>query len=213
MSDNKTVFETLSTIDFKTHVKELQGNKYIPWSDAWYEVKKAYPLSWYEILEDDIGNPFFVSPMGIFVKVKVYIGEEDPQTLNYPVLNGANKALKAEAYNYKVKEYVNRQATGKMVDKYVEAATTFDINSAHMRALTKCLALKGAALYIYRDEVMPDAEVLDSSQLQQVVDKAKEYNLTLSYIAQKWNVDKVANFQAANFDTVIEWIEKHPKAS
>ncbi len=213
MDKKKTVYETLSKIDFKKHVKELQGNKYIPWADAWYEVKEAYPNAWYEVLEDDIGNPFFVSPMGILVKVKMYIDDENPQTIVYPVLNGANKALKVEEYSYKVKEYINKQPTGKMVEKWIEAATTFDINTAIMRALTKCIALNGGALYVYRDEIMPDAETLDSHQLQQITDKAKEYNLTLSYIATKWNVDKIAHFHAANFETVIEWIGKHPKVS
>ncbi len=206
---SKTVFETLSHIDFKQHIKTLQGNKYIPWSDAWFEVKKAYPLAWYEIREDDIGNPFFVSPMGIFVKVVVYVGGEEPQSLHYPVLNGANKALKAEAYSYKVKEYINKRPTGKMVDKYVEAATSFDINTAHMRALTKCLALKGAALYVYRDEVMPEPELLDSTQLQEIVDKIKEKGLTLTYVAKSWQIEAVAKFHASNFDNVMNWLDNN----
>ena len=212
MSDKKTVFETLNAIDFKQHIKALQGNPYIPWADAWLEVKKSYPLAWYEVLENDVGDPFFVSLMGIFVKVRVHIGGEEPQTLNYPVMNGANKALKAEAYSYSVKEYKwdaqrNKNIpTGKMVEKFVEPATTFDINTAHMRALTKCLALKGAALYIYRDEAMPDEEKVSSSQLQEITALCKKYNYMIGDIAKQFgNYAKIADIPESKFDDFIVW--------
>ncbi len=205
-----SVFKTLNAIDFKKHVKSLQGNAYIPWADAWSEVKKVYPSAKFEVKEDEIGNPFTVSPMGIFVKVTVTI-ENEIQSINYPVLNGANKALKAEAYTYKVKEYINKKPTNKMIDKYVEAATTFDINTAIMRALTKCLALHGAALYIYRDEAMPDVVLVDSSQLQAIQDKCKECGFTISEVAKSWQINTISEFHSATFDSVIEWIDSNKK--
>ena len=44
---SKTVYETLSAINVGKYIKELQKNKYIPWSDAWGEVKKVYPHAIY----------------------------------------------------------------------------------------------------------------------------------------------------------------------
>lgn len=202
---SKTVFETLSGVDVSKYIKVLQRNKYIAWSDAWNEVKKLYPQAYYVTHEDETGNPFFVSSMGIFVKVSVHIGEES-QTHFYPVMNGANKALKEVAYSYKVKEYVNNKPTGKMVERHVEPATAFDINTAIMRDLTKCLALMGMALYVYRDEDMPEPPKLDSTELQEVMDAIKLKGLTLKFVTGSWQIEKIAHLHSANFSQMIEWI-------
>ena len=66
-----------------------------------------------------------------------------------PVMDGANKSMKDEPYTYQVKEYENRKWTGNYVDKAVEAATMFDINTAIMRCLVKNIAMFGLGLYIY----------------------------------------------------------------
>lgn len=209
----KTVFETLSQVDVSKVTEDLQGKKYISWSDAWYMVKKVYPNATYETHEDEIGNPFFVSPMGIFVKVSTTIDGET-QKIVYPVLNSANKALKAEAYTYKVKEFVwdntkkKNIPTGKMIDKYVEPANSFDINTAIMRALAKCLALHGLAINIYRKEDFADPVTVDSAQLQEVLDLIKEKGLALSSVTKAWQIEKIANLHACNFDTMIDWIKK-----
>lgn len=211
MADKKTVFETLNAIDCKQHIKELQNNKYIPWSDAWYEVKKAFPLAYYESHQADDGSPFFASEAGIFIRVTVTIpnGEEIAvQTHDYPVLNGAMKSLKMAAYSYKVKEYANRKWTGKYIDKYVEPANSFDINTALMRGLTKCIALMGMALYIYRDEPEPEKELISSGQLQEIMDLIKEKGLTLSNVTGSWQLEKIAHLHAENFNKMIDWINQ-----
>ncbi len=202
----KTIFKTLNAIDMSNHIKILQKQKYIAWSDAWMEVKKAFPSTYYEVAENTDGNPFFVSSMGIFVKVTVTINEFS-QSINHFVMNGANKAQKEEAYSYKVKEYVGGKPTGKFIDKWVEPATSFDINTAIMRGLTKCLALHGLALYVYRDEAMPEPSLIDSHQIQQLADLAKVKNMSLSSIAKAWNIDGIAKLQEASFDTMLDWLK------
>ena len=210
---SKTVYETLSAINVGKYIKELQKNKYIPWSDAWGEVKKVYPHAIYITHTDENGNPFFVSDMGIFVKVTVNI-EDEEQTHFYPVNNGANKALKKDSYSYKVKKYEgvypNAKFNGNYEDKYVEPANSFDINTAIMRGLTKCLALMGMALYIYRDELMPEPPILDSTELQEVLDAIKAKGLKLSDVTSAWQVEKIAHIQSGNFKKMIEWIESQP---
>lgn len=209
----KTVYEILKAIDCKQHIKVLQNNKYIPWSDAWYEVKNAFPRATYKTHTDEEGNPFFASAAGIFIHVTVYI-EDEEQSHFYPVLNSANKALKMEAYTYKVKEWVwdaaknKNVATGKMIDKYVEPATSFDINTAIMRGLTKCVALMGMALYVYRDELHADIETLSSGEMQEIINLSGEKGVPLAQIAQNWNVNKIAEIYASNFDAVIDWLNQ-----
>jgi hypothetical protein len=63
-----------------------------------------------------------------------------------PVMDGANKAMKAEAYTY----------TTKYGEKDVEPASMFDINKTIMRCLVKNLAMFGLGLYIYAGEDLPE---------------------------------------------------------
>ena len=202
----KKVFGILNTKDMRPHVKSLQGATYIPWADQWGELLKSYPDSTFEVHENDIGDPFTVSIMGIMVKVSVTV-EGLTRTINYPVLNSANKAMKTEAYTYQVMEYVNKKPTGKMLDKHVNSATTFDINTSILRALTKCIALHGQGLYIYRNEMQPDVVVIDSKGLQMVVDKIKEKGFKLSDICNEWHIPKIADLHAENLDKMLEYLE------
>ena len=201
-----TIFETLNTKDMRPHLKSLQGATYIPWSAQWGELLKVYPNATFEVHENDIGDPFTVSLLGIMVKVSVTI-EGLTRTINYPILNSANKAMKTEPYSYQVMEYKNDKPTGKMLDRHVNSATTFDVNTSIMRALTKCIALHGQGLFVYRDELQPDVAVIDSAQLQEVVDKIKEKKLTLTGVCKLWNMEKIAYLQVENFDKMIEWLE------
>jgi hypothetical protein len=67
-----------------------------------------------------------------------------------PVMDGANKAMKKVAYEYKTK----------YGPKQVEAATSFDINKTMMRCLVKNLAMFGLGIYIYAGEDLPETEML-----------------------------------------------------
>ena len=62
------------------------------------------------------------------------------------VMDGANKAMKAQPYTYKVRNG----------EKTVDAATMFDINKTIMRCLVKNLAMFGLGLYIYAGEDLPE---------------------------------------------------------
>jgi hypothetical protein len=70
-------------------------------------------------------------------------------------MDGANKAQKNVPWSYKVNEYVQGRRTGKMIDKFVEPATMFDINTTIMRCLVKNIALFGLGHYIYAGEDLP----------------------------------------------------------
>ena len=62
-----------------------------------------------------------------------------------PVMDGANKAMKLEAYEY----------TTRYGKKSVKGATMFDINKTIMRCLVKNLAMFGLGHYIYAGEDLP----------------------------------------------------------
>ncbi len=200
-------FSKLLAIDVNKHIKQKQRQSYLSWTYAWSEFKKACEDANYEVLDNDDGLPFFNSKeFGIIVKTKVTTGGET-FSMWLPVMDGANRALKSEPYTYLVKEYVNKQATGKMIEKQVAAATMMDINKAIMRCLVKNIAMFGLGLYVFSGEDMPEAELLDSSQITEISNLCNELKVDLSSVNQSWGINKLSELQAINFDATIKWIE------
>ncbi len=199
-------FSKLLAIDVNKHIKQKQRQSYLSWTYAWSEFKKACEDANYEVLENADGLPFFESKHGIIVKTKVTTGGET-LSMWLPVMDGANRALKSEPYTYLVKEYVNKQATGKMIEKQVAAATMMDINKAIMRCLVKNIAMFGLGLYVFSGEDMPEAELLDSSQITEISNLCNELKVDLSSVNQSWGINKLSELQAINFDATIKWIK------
>lgn len=164
-------FKELYAVNVNDNVEKKNGLTYLSWAWAWAEFMKRYPQAEYEIVKFD-GLPYAYDPnTGYMVYTKVTV---DGQTREMwlPVMDGANKAMKAEPYRYTVKNPNFKWAkldpkTGKYVDKYgnvqeeyiekmCEAATMFDINKTIMRCLVKNLAMFGLGLYIYAGEDLPE---------------------------------------------------------
>lgn len=169
------VFDTLNAINVndKTETKETGGSKltYLSWSWAWAEVKKRYPEAAYEIWKDTQGRPYTYDPLTGFMVYTTVTIEGISHEMWLPVMNSANKAMKAEPYTYRVKDYRN----GGTKEMTVEAATMFDVNKTIMRCLVKNLAMFGLGLYIYSGEDLPETEVqLTADENQEAdINKAK----------------------------------------
>lgn len=145
----ENTFEKLSAINVNDKVEKKSNLTYLSWAWAWSETKKAFPDAYYEVLSDpDTKKPYFYDEnLGYMVMTEVTInGETLPMWL--PVMDGANKAMLAEAYTY----------TTRYGDKTVEAASMFDINKTLMRCLVKNLAMFGLGIYIYAGEDLPEGE-------------------------------------------------------
>jgi hypothetical protein len=113
-----------------------------------------YPLSKYQVKEYN-GKPYlYEKNLGYMICTTIDI-EGITHSMHLPVMDGANKAQKDEIYTYEVAEWVNRQKTGKYIQKSVEAATMFDINTAIMRCLVKNIALFGLGLNLYNGDDLP----------------------------------------------------------
>lgn len=196
MSNSKTVFEVLAQLNLSQFIKTVQNQSYAPWADIWNEVKKVYPRATWSVALNKEGMPYFMDESGGFVRVTVNI-EDETQTLNHPILNSANKAMKKLPYTY----------TTRSGERQVEAASAFDINTTQMRGLAKCLGLMGAGLYIYRDEQSPDMETVDSAQLQAITDKIREKGINLQEVCQYWQIEKIAHLYEINYENVILWLE------
>ena len=144
-------FEVLNKIDVNEHTEKKEGLTYLSWAWAWAEVKKRFPDADYQIIRDEKGLPYVYDPLtGFMVFTNVTIGGMTHH-MWLPVMDGKNKAMKAEPYTYKTK----------YGDKTVEPATMFDINKTIMRCLTKNLAMFGLGLYIYAGEDLPECDELE----------------------------------------------------
>lgn len=127
-----TVFETLNSINVNDRTEQKGGLTYLSWAWAWAEVKKHYPKANYTVYERDNIN-YFTDGRTCWVKTGVTI--EDIEHIEYlPVMDYKNKSIP------------------------LERVTSFDVNKAIQRSLTKALARHGLGLYIYAGEDLPEDE-------------------------------------------------------
>jgi len=152
MSNLIEIIKKLQHLNVSDKVEKKQNLSYLSWTYAWDKVLTNCPNATYEVVKQENGLPYVYDPnTGYMVFTKVTI-EGLTHEMWLFVMDGANKAMKAEAYTYKVKDW-NKGGTK---DKSCEAASMFDINKTIMRCLVKNLAMFGLGLYIYAGEDLPD---------------------------------------------------------
>ncbi len=162
----KGVFATLNAINVNDHteVKDNGTDKltYLSWVWAWQQVKTKYPDVSYEVKHWD-GKPFlYEEALGYMVETSVTI-QGETMTMWLPVMDSKNKAMKAQPYSYKTR----------YGEKWVNAATMFDVNTTIMRCLVKNLAMFGLGLYIYAGEDLPQEEKeQQANAMQAMIDEA-----------------------------------------
>lgn len=150
----ESVFKILNAVNVNAFTEQkASGNgrtlTYLSWSNAWQEVKSRYADATYEIKKFGENNlPYVYDPCTGYMVFTTVTIDGVTHEMWLPVMDGANKAMKAEPYEYNTK-------SGK---KTVAAATMFDINTSIMRCLTKNLAMFGLGLYIYMGEDIPQEE-------------------------------------------------------
>lgn len=199
------LFKKLVAIDVNKNIKVKQKMKYLSWTYAWSEFKKAVPDANYKVVCQDDGTPYFNSKFGIMVRTEVTANNET-LSMWLPVMDGANRALKEERYSYMVKEYVNRQPTGKMIEEFVESATMMDINKATMRCLVKNFAMFGLGLYVYSNEDMPEMELINSSQMTEISNLIAKHNLDMGTLNKVFGINRLTELAAYNYDSALQWI-------
>lgn len=127
------VFAELNSVNVNGHVEKKNGLTYLSWAFAWAEVKKRYPDAIYTIYENKDGLFYHTDGQTAWVKTGVTInGIEHIEYL--PVMDMWNKSIR------------------------IEAITSFDVNKAIQRSLTKACARHGLGLYIYAGEDLPESE-------------------------------------------------------
>jgi hypothetical protein len=142
-----TTYKELRELNVNDRVEKKNGLSYLSWAWAWDEFKKAYPTATYKVIKTAEGLPYFETDAGVMVFTEV-TADGLTHEMWLPVMDGANAAMKREAYTYKTK----------FGEKNCAAFDMFDINKTIMRCLVKNLAMFGLAIYIYAGEDLPDVE-------------------------------------------------------
>lgn len=149
--NKKSVFETLNAINVNEHTEKKNGLTYLSWGWAWAEVKKHYPDAQYTIYENANGMNYHTDGRTCWVKTGVTI--EGLEHIEYlPVMDYANKSIPAER------------------------VTSFDVNKAIQRSLTKAVARHGLGLYIYAGEDLPETANNQFDTILAEVSAAKDEN-------------------------------------
>lgn len=124
-------FNELNSIDCSDKTEKKNGLTYLSWAWAWAEVKKLHPDATYTIYENADGLFYHTDGKTCWVKTGVTVNSIEH--IEYlPVMDYKNQSIPAEK------------------------VTSFDVNKAIQRSLTKACARHGLGLYIYAGEDLPE---------------------------------------------------------
>lgn len=133
MEKNTTsIFAALNAVNCNEHTEKKNGLTYLSWAWAWQIVKSNFPDANYTIYENAQGWNYHTDGRTCWVKTGVTIGGQEH--IEYlPVMDSRNRSIP------------------------LDSVTSFDVNKAIQRSLTKACARHGLGLYIYAGEDLPDA--------------------------------------------------------
>lgn len=163
-------FTTLNAINVNDKTEKKNGLTYLSWAWAWGEVKKLHPDAIYTIYENVDGWNYHTDGKTCWVKTGVTInGIEHIEYL--PVMDYKNASIP------------------------FEKVTSFDVNKAIQRSLTKAVARHGLGLYIYAGEDLPEEEQpeLMCESCTKKIESVKKRDGTT------WSVSDIATYSKKRF--------------
>lgn len=182
MSEN--YFVELNNINVNGKTEKKNGLTYLSWAWAWGEVKKLHPDATYTIYENADGLFYHTDGKTCWVKTGVTVnGVEHIEYL--PVMDFKNRSIP------------------------VEQVTSFDVNKAIQRSLTKAVARHGLGLYIYAGEDLPESEAPEEKPA--AVPSPKKWCVDcggMLYPIKKrdgtmWSVNDMAEYSLRRFDRIL----------
>ena len=179
-------FVKLNAVDVSGKTEKKNGLTFLPWAFAWGEVKKVHPDAYYTIYENRDGWNYHTDGRTCWVKTGVTVnGLEHIEYL--PVMDYRNASISADK------------------------VTSFDVNKAIQRSLTKAAARHGLGLYIYAGEDLPEgAEVTPMSKKAPGIDTQQLKLARMKLIAadvQKYTGSKDKYAIRDGIETAEAWME------
>lgn len=201
-------FAELNALNVGDKIEKKNGLSYLSWAWAWGEVKKLHPDAQYRIYENADGWNYHTDGRTCWVKTGVTV--EGIEHIEYlPVMDNRNKSILAEC------------------------VTSFDVNKAIQRSLTKALARHGLGLYIYAGEDLPEdaqkAAKEEAKKAQETnIDEIKQASLLSEIKRTGWTVEgmlewlssksespvkSINNITLAQYVGVMQRLERKPDAA
>ena len=180
-------FAELNALNVGDKIEKKNGLSYLSWAWAWGEVKKLHPDAQYRIYENADGWNYHTDGRTCWVKTGVTVaGIEHIEYL--PVMDNRNKSILAEN------------------------VTSFDVNKAIQRSLTKALARHGLGLYIYAGEDLPeDAQKAAKEEERKVkeakIDEIKQASLLGEIKRTGWTVEGMLDWLSGRSETPVNSIK------
>lgn len=145
-------FSVLNGINVNGKTEKKASLTYLSWAFAWGEVKKLFPDATYTIYENANGWNYHTDGKTCWVKTGVTVnGIEHIEYL--PVMDNRNNSIK------------------------LDHVTSFDVNKAIQRSLTKAIGRHGLGLYIYAGEDLPETDKEDEEQKKDAARKQYEADI------------------------------------
>lgn len=179
-------FAELNAIDVTGKTEKKNGLTYLSWAWAWGELKKRHPDAVYTIYENAEGYFYHTDGKTCWVKTGVTVnGIEHIEYL--PVMDVKNRSIPADS------------------------VTSFDVNKAIQRSLTKAVARHGLGLYIYAGEDLPDdgetrpsrAEKPDLPPADICADCGGQVLSIIAKDGQVWPIKKTKEFSRTRYGRLL----------
>ena len=183
MGEINNYFIELNNIDVSDYVETKGGAvklNYLSWAYAWGEIKKRYPLANYTVYENKDGWNYFTDGRTAWVKTGVTInGIEHIEYL--PVMNNSNKSIP------------------------LKDITSFDVNKAIQRSITKAIARHGLGLYIYAGEDLPiDTEKEEPLPVTaEQLNRFEELGVKLDGVLKKYGIKQITQLTMDEANEII----------
>lgn len=167
-------FRELNSIDCSNKIEKKNGLSYLAWAFAWGEVKKRYPDATYTIYENEAGWFYHTDGQSCWVKTGVTVnGIEHIEYL--PVMDNKNQSIPQSK------------------------VTSFDVNKAIQRSLTKACARHGLGLYIYAGEDLPEDAERVPDPVEFCTDCMKQIFSIKKRNGENWPVKEIAAYSEQRF--------------
>ena len=180
-------FEILNNVNVNEHTEKKNGLTYLSWAWAWAEIKKADPEANYTIYENVNGLFYHTDGKTAWVKTGVTVG--GIEHIEYlPVMDYRNKSIP------------------------VESITSFDVNKAIQRSLTKACARHGLGLYIYAGEDIPEDTTATRLTKDELIENVKSLaeikGVPIEEVCKMGEVDSLDDLTTSRLEGAINWLSK-----
>ena len=179
------IWETLDKVNVNEHTEKVGNFTYLSWTWAWATLMEHYPQAKY-VMHDDVVFPDGSREVRVSICIKIK-GETVERMMWLPVMNNRNKAI------------IN--------------PNSYDINTARMRCLVKCMAMFGLGHYVYAGENIPMSEKealeqpLTDKQIKQINDLLEETDADVDKFLNLYEVESVQEISQAVFDQALSVLE------